>query len=132
MKRSNEYMMLLRNTDWDEGLSIEEITKLVSQYTEWFDRMLAEGKVTGGRPLMAGGRTVALSQGDKVLDGPFIESKEAIGGYILLAAENLGAAVEIAKTFPPVIRGVQVEVRELTDVCPISQRLEARLAITTN
>ncbi|MES2923548.1 MAG: YciI family protein [Verrucomicrobiota bacterium] len=130
MKRSNEYMMLLRNTDWDEGLSIEEITKLIAQYTEWFDRMLAEGKVAGGRPLIAGGRTVALSQDGKVLDGPFIESKEIIGGYILLAADDLGAAVKIAKTFPPVMRGVQVEVRELTNICPISQRLEARLAAT--
>ncbi|MES2661129.1 MAG: YciI family protein [Verrucomicrobiota bacterium] len=132
MSRSNEYMMLLRNTDWDEGLSVEEITRFVGHYTEWFDRMLAEGKVTGGRPLIAGGRMVALSSGDKVLDGPFIESKEAIGGFILLHAEDLAAAVEIARTFPPVQRGVQVEVRELTDICPISQRLEARLATTTN
>jgi hypothetical protein len=127
MDSPNEYLMILRNTDWDEGLTVDEITRAVEEYTAWFDRMLAAGKVAGGRPLLAGGRVVGKQDG-RISDGPFIESKEAIGGYIIIRAGNYDQAIEIVKTFPPVQRGVQVEIRELTQVCPISQRLEKRLA----
>lgn len=127
MNPSNEYLMILRNTDWDEGLSVDEVTRLVEQYTVWIERMQEQGKIGGGRPLMPGGRVIA-KQGERISDGPFIESKEAIGGYIVINADSYDEAAEIAKTFPPVQLGVQIELRELTHVCPISQRLEKRLA----
>ncbi|MES2439508.1 MAG: YciI family protein [Verrucomicrobiota bacterium] len=127
MKDTKEYLMILRNTDWDEGLAVEEIARVVDEYTRWFDRMLTEGKITGGRPLLSGGRVVG-KEGGMISDGPFIESKEAIGGYIVVRAGDFDEAVEIVRTFPPVRLGVRVEIRELTHVCPISQRLEKRLA----
>ncbi len=130
MSATNEYLMLLRETDWDTGLDTGEIEKITGQYTEWFDRMLAEGKITGGRPLLSGGRVVSL-QSQRVSDGPFIESKEAIGGYIVLRARDFNEACEIAKSFPPIRHGVRAEIRELTEICPISQRLAAKLAAAT-
>jgi len=124
---TREYMMILQRTDWDEGLSIEETEKVIGLYTEWFERLAKAGTITGGKPLLAGGRVVE-KQGNQVSDGPFIESKEAIGGFITIHAANMDEAVEIVKTFPPVQMGVHVEVREFSDVCPVSQRLEKRLA----
>ncbi len=124
---TKEYMLILQRTDWDEGLSIEETEKVIGQYTEWFQRLAREGTITGGKPLSAGGRVVS-KQGDRVSDGPFIESKEAIGGFITINAASIEEAVEIVKTFPPVQMGVHVEVREFSAICPVSQRLEKRLA----
>ena len=127
---TKEYMMILHQTDWDAGLSIEETERIIGQYTEWFERMSKSGTLTGGRPLLGGGRVVA-KQGDHVSDGPFIESKEAIGGFIVIKAGSYDEAVEIARTFPPVQVGVKVELREFAIVCPVSQRLEERLAQAT-
>ncbi|WP_166442742.1 YciI family protein [Phragmitibacter flavus] len=127
MNSSNEYLVLLRNTDWDEELPVEDIAKVVNEYHLWVDRMLAEGKLTGGRPLTAGGRVVS-KQGGRISDGPFVESKEAIGGYLIIQAESFDEAAAIASTFPPIRQGVQLEIRELTTLCLVSQRLEKRLA----
>lgn len=124
-----QYMLLLRNTDWDEGLSPEEIEQAIRDYTAWFENLIEQGKVSGGYPLLNGGKVVSVKKGGVISDGPFIESKEAIGGYIMLRVEDEGEAVRIAKTFPPVRRGVVVEIRELTEVCPVSQRLRGKMEL---
>lgn len=125
---SSEYMMVLRNTDWDEGLSIEEVAETIDRYHEWFNRLLEGNVITGGRPLLAGGRVVSLSSDGTATDGPFVESKEVIGGHINIQASDLEAAVEIARTFPPLQRGVKIELRELAVECPVSQRHAERVA----
>ena len=127
MKPPGEFMMVLRNTDWNGAMSVDEVTAAIDRYNAWFERLVAEGVVTGGRPLLAGGRVVTLSGDGKAVDRPFVESKETIGGYILLNVPDLDAAVAVAKTFPPVMLGVSLEIRELTWPCPVSQRHEARL-----
>lgn len=119
---NNQYLMLLRGTNWDTGLTAEETAAHVAKYHAWFERMTREGKIAGGTPLLETCRMVS-KQGDRISDGPFIESKESIGGYIIINATDCDAAVAIVKTFPPVELGVHVEIRQLTDVCPISQRL---------
>jgi hypothetical protein len=49
-----------------------------------------------------------------VSDGPFIEAKEAISGYIIITAENLEQAASISQTCPLVINGTAViEVRPI-------------------
>jgi len=57
-----------------------------------------------------------------VVDGPFAESKESVGGYLLLQADNLDEAVEIARSNPVLKYGITVEVRPVLAECPISQR----------
>lgn len=127
MKPTREFMMVLRNTDWDLSLSADEVAARIDSYDLWFDKLAAEGVISGGSALLAGGRVISLTDG-KPVDGPFVESKETIGGYILLNVPDLDAAVAVARTFPPVSLGVSVEVRELTWPCPVSRRHEARLA----
>lgn len=126
MNSTNEYLMLLRNTNWDEGLTVEQIEEMIATYTAWFDGLKESGKLVGGMPLASGGRIISNPQ-DRVSDGPFIESKETIGGYIIIRARTLDEAAEIAGTFPPIALGVSVEVRELTGICPVSQRLTEKI-----
>jgi len=65
-----------------------------------------------------------------VSDGPFAESKETIGGYILLKVNTLDEAVAIAQECPGLSYGIQVEVRPVAGECPIAEELrsEAQLA----
>jgi hypothetical protein len=81
----------------------------------WVDDLQARGIwVTGDRlapPRRA--RTVRIRGGKKmVTDGPFVETKEAIGGFDLLECGSLEEAVEIAATHPLAQTGT-IEVRPL-------------------
>lgn len=120
-------MLLFRNTNWDQGLSTEEFRRVMDQINAWLDNVNAQGIVKAGQPLLDGGRLVS-GQGRTVVDGPFAESKEAIGGYFLLQADDLEEAVQIAKSHPALEYGMEIEVREVTDECPKSRRAKELLA----
>ena len=62
--------------------------------------------------------------GRTVADGPFAESKEAIGGYFYLTVANENEAIEIAKQCPGLEYGSVVEVRPVAEICSIKQRAE--------
>jgi len=52
-----------------------------------------------------------------VTDGPFIETKEALGGYSLIDADSIDEAVEIARTWPGVDRGwITIELRPIVEM----------------
>ena len=106
-----EYMMLFRGTDWDRGLSPEEIQNVMSRWIAWLDRLTEQGKARAGQPLMDQGKVISGKKGQTVLDGPFAESKETVAGYIMLQVDNLDEAVEIAKECPGLDYGLSVEVR---------------------
>ena len=126
-----QYMFLFRHGIWDEGLSPDEIHKIMSDVTEWFDSLVKDGKVVAGTPLMEGGKSVMVRNGAvAVLDGPFVESKEAVAGYLILRLENEEEAVAIAKTSPLLTRGMITEVREVAGECPVYMRLRERAEAT--
>ena len=88
----------------------------------WFKGLSERGKVKGAQPLGMHGRTISGPNGQLVVDGPFAESKEAVGGYLVLQADNFDEAVEIAQSMPTLEYGVTVEVRPILAECPILQR----------
>ena len=110
-------MLLFRGTQWDKDLSPEEIQKMVTQWYAWFERLTQEGKCKAGHPLEREGKIVSGRTGRTVADGPFAESKEAIGGYFLLQVEDLDEALEIAKQCPGLDYGIDVEVRPVAEQC---------------
>ena len=58
--------------------------------------------------------TVSVRDGETlVTDGPFVEMKEALGGYLLYDAEDLDAAIELASRIPAARLGGAVEIRPL-------------------
>jgi hypothetical protein len=81
------------------------------------------GLMETGEWVFAGGllppdtATVVRAQGGKVVttDGPFAESKEALGGYYLLDAPDLDAAIELAGRIPAARLGGAVEVRAVVE-----------------
>ena len=118
----SDYLLLFRGNVWDRGLSPAQIQKVVSDWMAWFERLKAEGKCSGGHPLGEEGKVVSGKQGRTVADGPFAESKEAIGGYFYLTVADENEAIEIAKGCPGLEYGAVVEVRPIADSCSIKQR----------
>ena len=49
--KAPQYMLLFRGNDWQKGLSPEEMQKVAGQWMAWFERLMAQGKVTAGSPL---------------------------------------------------------------------------------
>jgi hypothetical protein len=125
----SEYLLLFRGAQWDKGLSPEGIQKIMGQWNNWFERLTLEGKVKGAQPLEREGKIVS-GKGRTVADGPFAESKEAIGGYFLLVLDDFNEALEIAKECPALEYGLTVEVRPVADQCRTMQRLNEVLVAT--
>ena len=119
----SDYMLLFRGTNWDKDLSPEQRLKVVADWYAWFDRLKQEGRCTGGHPLEGEGKLVSGKKGRTVADGPFAESKEAIGGYFYLQVADENEAVEIAQMCPGLEYGAVVEVRPVADMCVVRQRL---------
>jgi hypothetical protein len=87
----SEYMLLFRGTDWDKSLSAEEVEKVMSRWNTWMERLSKRGQIAGGHALdRYEGKIVSWKKGYMVADGPFAESKEAIGGYFLLQVDDRG------------------------------------------
>jgi hypothetical protein len=119
---TGEYMLLFRGPHWDKGLSPAELQQAMNKVMAWFEALREGGKVKAGQPLGAQGRIVSGKNDGMIADGPFAESKEAVGGYLLLQAEDLNEAVEIARSIPTLKYGVTVEVRPILAECPILER----------
>jgi len=70
------------------------------------------GAIQGGNALQPTGTATSIrhdSSGEvTVTDGPFAETKEALGGYYLVEASDLDAAIAIAKQIPVIAGGVEV------------------------
>jgi hypothetical protein len=121
-------MLLFRGTHWYKNLSPEELQNVMGQWTAWYDRLVDQGKIVSAHPLMDEGKIVTWKKGQTIAEGPFAESKEAIGGYFLLQIGELGEALEIAKECPVLKYGMTVEVRPVAGDCPALQKVNSRLA----
>jgi hypothetical protein len=129
----NGYMLIFRGTDWHKGLSPEEMQQVSGRWMAWFKGLMEQGKAVAGNPLERAGKIVSGKNGRVVADGPFAESKEAIGGYFLLKVDSLDEAVAIAQECPGLPYGAKVEVRPVMAQCPLSGEAvpEAQLAEAT-
>jgi hypothetical protein len=99
----------------------------MQQWNAWYESLAAQGKVEQGQPLELTGRVVSIIEG-RVVDGPYAETKEAIGGFFLLKVADLDEAVAIAKKCPGLPLGLTVEVRPLAEKSPVLDGVRGRPA----
>ncbi|HEX5610534.1 MAG TPA: YciI family protein [Solirubrobacterales bacterium] len=116
-----KYLMLIHHgaapvpgtEGWDR-LSEDEQRQL---YADWQALNETPGLTPGVRmesPEAA--TTVRVSDGETLTtDGPFVETKEALGGYCFFEADDLDAAIELAGRIPAVRLGGAVEIRPLVE-----------------
>ena len=121
-QNQNGYMLLFRSDEWYNRLSHEDIQKLMSQNKAWIERLTAQGKAIAGRALERTGAIVSGKNGRFVTDGPFAESKEAIGGYLVLDVETIEEAIAIAQSSPGLAYGGSIEIRPVAEECPLDAR----------
>jgi hypothetical protein len=121
-ENQNGYMLLYRSDEWYNKLSQAELRKLMNQNKAWIESLTAQGKAIPGRALERRGAIVSGSNGKFVTDGPFAESKEAIGGYLVLDVETMDEAISIAQSSPGLAYGGSIEVRPVADECPLDAR----------
>ena len=121
---ASEYLLLIRNTAWQKDFSATEIEKVLEEFSAWVTRLKNEGTVKVAVPLVHRGK---LFEGkDVIVDGPFIESKEAIAGLIIFEAENFETAVELANSATCLKYGQTLELR------PIATEEPERTALRAN
>ena len=113
------FLLLFRNTgpETHQHLSPEERQQLVTRWNTWFDGLVAQGKAVEGQPLELETRVVSGTGGTRVLDGPFAEAKEAVGGFVKLMVADLAEATTIAQRHPGLAYGMLIEIREMTPHC---------------
>lgn len=108
-----EFMMIFIGADYEEiGLSPEQLQDRMGKWFAWGEKMKKQGILKGGEALTPKGKRIS---GPKRIttDGPFVESKELVGGYYTVAANSFDEVVEIAQDFPDYDLGGTVEIREI-------------------
>jgi hypothetical protein len=115
------FLLLFRNAgpESHQDLSPAERERLTKEWNDWYAGLAATGKVQHGHPLGLQGRVVSGTRGQMVVDGPYAETKEVVGGYLFLTVANMEEATEIAKQCPGLPLGLTVEVRPVFDVSPV-------------
>ena len=118
-RTAKPFMLLFRNTGPENHahLSPEQRQQLVTQWNAWFGVLVADGRAVEGQPLELETRVVSGAGGSRVIDGPFAEAKEAVGGYVKLLVADLAEATAIAQQHPGLVYGMLIEIRELTPHC---------------
>ncbi len=103
----------------DEGAAQVPSEQLMDDMGKLIDEMTREGTLihTAGLRPSAEGRRVRLNKGQlSTVDGPFTETKEVIGGFAILEAPSMAAAIEMTKRFL-LVHGadwhIECEVRQL-------------------
>jgi hypothetical protein len=96
-----EYMILIAEDENGYATASEDVLRQVMEAHNRFSEQVAAkgGKIIEGRALQPTS-TATTIRGDVVTDGPFTETKEAIGGYYLIEARDLDHALEIGKLCP--------------------------------
>ena len=120
-----EHLLLIRGTHWDQGLSADEMQRVMGKFNDWINDLVQRGVHRGAQPLLDEGRVVAGANGVSVTDGAFAESKETIGGYFLLGVSSIDEAVRLAQGCPILAYGAQIEVRPIAPICKMQAYVNA-------
>src|SRR3954469_2977909 len=114
----HKYLVLFRNQPAGDqpgggqpSPSPEQMQQMFAAYKAWMDKF-KEDILDMGDKLKSGGRVVTDSG---VADGPFVEAKELVGGYMIVSADSYDGAVEVVRACPAAqMPGASLEIRELT------------------
>lgn len=111
-----KYLLLIHDDEQAfQGLSEQRRQAIYAEYRTLSEDLAASGKLLGGSELQpsTASTTVRVRDGKRlVTDGPFAETREQLGGYYLVEANDLDEAIAIAARIPSARQGT-IEVRPL-------------------
>lgn len=106
-----EFVYLYRG--YELPASPEELQKKTARWMAWLKDLSDKGHVKSfGEPLLPGG-VVVKGKKKQVIDGPYAEAKDVVGGYSLIVAKDIEQAVEFSLECPIFEDGGSVEVRQI-------------------
>lgn len=110
---SNLYMCVLRNAKGGcEDPSPSQMDDAYAKFQQWNEKFADNIEDMGGK--LGEGKVLT---GDGVVDGPFMEVKEIVGGYMVVKADNIDEATTVVAECPPVAASLggntTVEIREI-------------------
>ena len=109
-----EYLFLFRGGDKPE--TPEAGQDHMQRWMEWMTSLSKEGKFISAQPLDRNGKKISGTK-KMVTDGPFMEGKEMVGGYLICKADSIDEAVEISKRCPLLeYDSGTIEVREIQEL----------------
>ena len=112
-----KYMLLIYFEE-QAGLSETERQECYAESTQLAHQIHASGQYLGANPLhpTSMATSVRVRNGKRlVTDGPFAETREQLGGYFLIEANNLDEAIGVAARIPMARRGT-VEIRPVIEI----------------
>ena len=111
-----QYLLLIYAAESiDENMSEADQAALIANYERYTQELIAAGALRGGEALMptSTAKTVRMRNGETLAtDGPFAETKEALGGFYLIEAASEAEALKWAAKIPSATYGC-VEVRPI-------------------
>ncbi len=106
-----KYLVLARSqrSGGRSGPSPEQMQQMFAAFNAWKEKF-KDAILDIGAKLESEGRVVTASG---VVDGPFVEVKEVVGGFMIVSAETYDGAVEVVRAMPAA-PGASFEIREMT------------------
>jgi hypothetical protein len=108
-----DFMLIFRQPSYDySNTSPNEMQALAKKWQDWAGGISAQGKlVSNGNRLALEGKV--LKTGGVVTDGPFVETREILGSFIIVKADSLEEATTLAHGCPALEAGGSVEIRPI-------------------
>ncbi|MGZ4056804.1 MAG: YciI family protein [Bacteroidia bacterium] len=112
-----EYLLLFRGGDGAEMQKSPEMWQQhMQKWAKWMGALAEQGKFVSAQPLSNSGKNISGTK-KAVTDGPFIEGKEMVGGYLICKADSFDGAVAIANGCPILeFDSGNVEIREIQEM----------------
>ncbi len=110
-----QYLLLIYDDSSSQPTSKEAFDAMMADYGTYTAWLRETGQFLGGEALqpVSDATTVSIRDGRRVVtDGPFAETKEHLGGYYLIEAADLDAAIEAAARVPSARSG-KIEIRPI-------------------
>jgi hypothetical protein len=105
-----KYLFLMRSQPVDrQQPSPTQMQDMFAAFNAWKEKFKDNILDMGGK-LTSGGKMVTTSG---VTDGPFVEVKEVVGGYMFVTAESVERAIQVASEMPMLMPGSTIEIREV-------------------
>jgi len=108
-----DYLLLFRGGLDFAKASPEQLQQALTNWKNWIEGLSKKGIYNGGERLTRNDATVVKGSNREVIDGPFVEIKEIVGGYISIKAENVQQAIVISKDCPIFNFDGIIEIREV-------------------
>jgi hypothetical protein len=122
---SSAYLFIFRESTPEayDAMSPEQRRQSMQEWNDWCDRLAGQGRLQLGHPLEPQGRVVAAARARRVVDGPFVEAKELVGGFLMVTADDLDEATSLAEECPNLRHGLTIEVRPVAAACHLARSL---------